>query len=207
MELGDQGSLSDRIRSMDPQLQLRIFNKYDIALGIIQGLEYLHFNHVVHRDLKPENILLVGPNLTPKIADFGLSKVIDKTMATMKTEAGTVIYQAPETFDTDQQGYTSMADVYSASLILYELLSGQKPIECNGYHPGRVTRLKMQEHPPKPSPDIPVAVFVLISMGYSLVASERPSLLEFHSAFFNIIRYAYCNAGLQALGVQFRTGE
>ena len=45
------------------------------ALGLIAGLDYLHEKNIVHRDLKPDNILCDGDGPTPKIADFGLSKV------------------------------------------------------------------------------------------------------------------------------------
>lgn len=52
--------------------------RYQIILGICEGLEYLHRQDeaIVHRDLKPENILL-DHNMVPKIADFGLSKFLD----------------------------------------------------------------------------------------------------------------------------------
>jgi serine/threonine protein kinase len=184
--------------------------RYEIALGIISGLRYLHENHIVHRDLKPANILLFGSELVPKIADFGLATVIERTTATIKSEVGTPLYQAPETFDTGEQGYKNSADVYSVSLILYELLSGEKPIDCkSSNNVGQIINIKREEHQPEQSPNMPKMLFRLICKGYSLNPEKRPMLTELHSLIQHLSKYgdySYCNPGLEALGVQFRAG-
>jgi serine/threonine protein kinase len=212
MELADEGSLDRRIRRADtPGLQLTSTQKYGIALGFIEGLQYLHSNHIVHRDLKPGNILLFGSQLIPKIADFGMSKIIEKTMATMKTVAGTPVYQAPETFETENEGYTSKSDIYSASLILYELLSGQNPLACDGYNVARIMQLKMKEHSPVPSPNIPEDVFVAVSNGYRLDPRKRPVLSKLLSVIYDaskpVFTYDVLNGDcLKKLGILFTEG-
>jgi serine/threonine-protein kinase len=211
MDLADQGSLNQRLRPKNGDLGLTIGMRYEIALGIISGLQYLHENHVVHRDLKPANILLFGSELIPKIADFGLATVIERSTTAIRSDVGTPLYQAPETFDTEQQGYQSSADIYSVSLILYELLSGQKPIACRpGGNVGQIINIKRKKHPPAQSLDIPDRLFSLICKGYRLDPKKRPKLPQLHSSvelhLCKSFRYSYRNPGLMALGVQFRTG-
>ncbi|CAG0917138.1 unnamed protein product [Notodromas monacha] len=73
MELADKGPLSRKLMrelSKGDGAAARRFSK-----GIINGLQYLHHRRIVHRDLKPDNILCFGELPSPKITDFGISKV------------------------------------------------------------------------------------------------------------------------------------
>lgn len=81
---------------------------------IILGLEYLHSKEIVHRDLKPENILF-KKDLTWKICDFGLSKVVDESMTPL---VGNKVYIAPECGSE----YNQIADIYSIGLIMFEVM-------------------------------------------------------------------------------------
>jgi hypothetical protein len=123
---------------------------------------------------------------------------------------GTTVYQAPETFDAGETGYTCMADVYSTSLILYELLSGQKPLECDLTNNGQVLTLKQRDHFPKFPMDVAENVFSEIKKGYSLDPKKRPLLSELCSAVRRAsksqLNYFYGNDSLSSLGVQFRKG-
>ncbi|KAJ1691660.1 hypothetical protein LUZ63_015815 [Rhynchospora breviuscula] len=100
--------------------------RFKIIEGIAGGLSYLHHNSknvVIHRDLKPENILL-DKQYTPKIADFGLSRVFDsgKTHKSTRKIAGTLGYFAPELWF--QWQYSTSSDVYSYGLLVLEILAG-----------------------------------------------------------------------------------
>ncbi|KAK1440143.1 hypothetical protein QVD17_05968 [Tagetes erecta] len=99
-----------------------------ICIGIAKGLAYLHEEvrpHVVHRDIKASNILL-DKDLTPKISDFGLAKLIPVNMTHVSTRvAGTIGYLAPEYAIRGQ--LTRRADVYSFGVLLIEIVSGR----CN----------------------------------------------------------------------------
>ncbi|CAJ1958040.1 unnamed protein product [Sphenostylis stenocarpa] len=99
-----------------------------ISIGIARGLAYLHEEvrpHIVHRDIKASNILL-DKDLTPKISDFGLAKLIPANMTHVSTRvAGTIGYLAPEYAIGGK--LTRKADVYSFGVLLVEIVSGR----CN----------------------------------------------------------------------------
>lgn len=93
----------------------------EMTSGILAGLQHLHSRSIIHRDLKPQNLLLQGE--TPRLADFGISRVL-KSTSQSSIVAGTPVYMAPEAFDGKRNEQT---DVWSAGVILYQLLSGHLP--------------------------------------------------------------------------------
>jgi hypothetical protein len=100
-----------------------------VAVGVAEGLEYLHVSHrpqIIHRDLKPANILL-DDDLEPRIADFGLAKAMPEqhTHVTASNLAGTWGYIAPEYHQTLK--FTAKCDVYSFGVILAVLATGKEP--------------------------------------------------------------------------------
>ena len=110
-----------------------------VMKNFLQGLAFCHKNGVIHRDLKPENILLSSKNndWDLKIADFGLSCLnSDKSI---KVKCGTPGFIAPEVLD--DQLYDTQADVFSAGVILYMLLSGRHPFKVN--HKSELLRVNL----------------------------------------------------------------
>ncbi|KHN14714.1 Leucine-rich repeat receptor-like protein kinase PXL1 [Glycine soja] len=104
-------------------------SRYNIALGVAQGLNYLHHDcHplVIHRDIKSNNILL-DSNLEARIADFGLARMMIQKNETVSMVAGSYGYIAPE------YGYTlkvdEKIDIYSYGVVLLELLTGKMPLD------------------------------------------------------------------------------
>ncbi|KAK8887864.1 hypothetical protein M9Y10_038923 [Tritrichomonas musculus] len=93
--------------------------------GIASAVAYLHSNKILYRDLKPENILQ-DENYYPKLTDFGLSKPFLKSDEEHTAGVGTLMYMAPEIFDETK--YSTPIDVYSFSMIVYQLLTN-KPIK------------------------------------------------------------------------------
>ncbi|KAG1334905.1 G-type lectin S-receptor-like serine/threonine-protein kinase [Cocos nucifera] len=101
--------------------------RYQVALGIARGLAYLHEKCrecIMHCDIKPENILL-DMNMCPKIADFGMAKLLGHEFSRVLTSMrGTFGYLAPEWLTGS--AITPKADVYTYGLILLEIISGRR---------------------------------------------------------------------------------
>ena len=98
-----------------------------LFIQLFQGIKYLHERNIVHRDIKPENILLIDQNLSAKLADFGLSKIIGEESFTT-TLCGTPSYVAPEILeDSNHRRYTRAVDVWSLGVVLYICLCGFPP--------------------------------------------------------------------------------
>ncbi|KAJ5766381.1 uncharacterized protein N7511_003997 [Penicillium nucicola] len=94
---------------------------------LFEGLKYLHERGIVHRDIKPENILLADKNLSVKLGDFGLAKIIGEDSFTT-TLCGTPSYVAPEILqDSRRRRYTQAVDVWSLGVVLYICLCGFPP--------------------------------------------------------------------------------
>ncbi|VVA27086.1 Hypothetical predicted protein [Prunus dulcis] len=104
--------------------------RYQIALGTARGLAYLHEkcrDCIIHCDIKPENILL-DTELCPKVADFGLAKLVGREFSrVLTTIRGTRGYLAPEWISG--VAITMKADVYSYGMMLFEFVSGRRNSE------------------------------------------------------------------------------
>ncbi|XP_057801516.1 leucine-rich repeat receptor protein kinase HPCA1-like [Salvia miltiorrhiza] len=116
-------------------IQLDWRRRIKVALGSARGLAYLHeLAHppIIHRDVKSTNILL-DENLTAKVADFGLSKLVcDVSKGHVSTQVkGTLGYLDPEYYMTQQ--LTEKSDVYSLGVVMLELIIGRQPIEKGKY--------------------------------------------------------------------------
>lgn len=94
----------------------------EYAVQMLKGIEYAHSMQIIHRDLKPANIIVRKDGIV-KIADFGLAKLLGSTSLTMAgTVMGSPMYMSPEQAVGEEADERS--DLYSCSMILYELVSG-----------------------------------------------------------------------------------
>jgi formylglycine-generating enzyme required for sulfatase activity len=100
-------------------------NKLKIALQVARALEYVHTQRIIHRDIKPENIH-INPGGVVKLMDFGIAKTEGLAMTRAGYVLGTPYYMAPE--QVTGQNITEQVDVYAFGVLLFELLSGVKPI-------------------------------------------------------------------------------
>ncbi|KAG8390795.1 hypothetical protein BUALT_Bualt01G0120700 [Buddleja alternifolia] len=120
------GSLDKWIYSRSQETPLEWSFRRKIILDIAKGLAYLHedcWQKIIHLDIKPQNILL-DENYNAKIADFGLSKLIDRNQSgVVTTMRGTPGYLAPEWLSAV---ITEKVDVYSFGVVVLEILCGRK---------------------------------------------------------------------------------
>ncbi|XP_047968809.1 LEAF RUST 10 DISEASE-RESISTANCE LOCUS RECEPTOR-LIKE PROTEIN KINASE-like 2.1 isoform X2 [Salvia hispanica] len=129
------GSLEKYLFNREKMNYLNWNTKFDIAVGIAQGIEYLHRGcdiQILHFDIKPHNILL-DQNFIPKISDFGLAKLYsaEKKVVTLTAARGTIGYVAPELINRGIGGVSSKADVYSFGMLLMEMVGLNRVMKEN----------------------------------------------------------------------------
>lgn len=116
------GTLKDRITKPIPYAQALSW-----LTPIADALSYAHQQEVVHRDVKPSNILFDKSSTRPILTDFGIAKILENTESSLTSTGlgvGTPEYMAPEQWQGEA---TKASDQYALGVVLYELLTGQKP--------------------------------------------------------------------------------
>ncbi len=93
---------------------------------LLAGLDFSHERGVVHRDIKPANLMLTQQGRI-KIADFGIARIESSGLTQIGTIMGTPAYMSPEQFTG--QVVDPRTDLYSAGVVLYQLLTGERPFE------------------------------------------------------------------------------
>lgn len=125
-----------------------------LMIKVIGAVAEAHRNLIVHRDLKPENIL-VAESGEPKLLDFGIAKILSDELTEPRTSTVTAMgamtpaYASPE--QVRLEPITTASDIYSLGVLLYELLSGQRPYELRGLNPVDAQRMVCDTAPPRPS--------------------------------------------------------
>ena len=119
----------------------------DVMIPVLAALGYAHQAGVVHRDVKPGNIL-VATDGRVKVTDFGIAKAafLGRDLTTTGSILGTMRYIAPEQIDRSE--LDGRADVYSAGVVLFELLTGRPPFQAETNVATAMMRLSRD--PPEP---------------------------------------------------------
>lgn len=143
MEYIDSGTLYDRLYSGS-----RMSPEEAVAIGaaVCNALAAAHEKGVVHRDVKPANIMLLGDN-TVKVADFGIARVSDSKLTQEGVMVGTPQYMSPEQFSGLKADGRS--DLFSAAVIVYEMLTGEHPFPAHGVSAIMHQVIKVDPVPPK----------------------------------------------------------
>jgi serine/threonine protein kinase len=143
MEYIDSGTLYDRLYSGN-----RMSPEEAVAIGaaVCNALASAHEKGVVHRDVKPANIMLL-PDNTVKVADFGIARVSDSKLTQEGVMVGTPQYMSPEQFSGMKADGRS--DLFSAAVIVYEMLTGEHPFPAHGVSAIMHQVIKVDPVPPK----------------------------------------------------------
>jgi len=117
--------------------------------AVADALHVAHEAGVIHRDVKPHNVLIDAEG-RPKVSDFGLAHLVDEQSLTGQSGiVGSVLYMSPEQASATRAGLDRRADVFSLGVVLYEMLTLQRPFE--GDTPEQVLERVLHEDPVAPA--------------------------------------------------------
>ena len=182
-----------RIDSYCDESRLPIHDRLEMFRRVCGAVHYAHQRLIIHRDIKPANILITNEG-EPKLLDFGIAKLArggDAVVAeahfpaaiapqptSSRTGEQTMTLAAamtPEYASPEQvrgETMTTASDVYSLGVILYELVTGQRPYRLTGQNPAELVRAITEQEPSRPSTAIG------LSYGSSKSQIVKPKLLR-----------------------------
>src|SRR4051812_18935518 len=178
MEVLEGESLGDRLAR---DQRIHWVEAIDILRGVLNGLRHAHERGVVHRDIKPDNVYLAHKDGDPviKILDFGIAKLYagsddDPASTRAGLTVGTPAYLSPE--QAVGGAITPASDLYSASIVLYEMLAGRAPFEDRD--PLAMLGAHVSRKPPRfsviaPGVEIPAPLEAIVQRGLIKIAADR----------------------------------
>ena len=180
MELVEGGTLAEEIKASKPLSTQQIV---EIGIQLARALDYAHKRGIVHRDVKPGNIMRLTDSNTIKVADFGICRIDGSEAgdATQQTQIGNVLgtphYMSPEQVIGEK--VDSRSDLFSAGVVMYQLLTGHLPFEGD----------------------------TLISVAYKITKTDPPSLDKIRSDLPLSLRRVIERALKKQPDKRFQTGE
>ncbi|MBX3235293.1 MAG: serine/threonine protein kinase [Nitrospiraceae bacterium] len=157
-----------------------------IVATVAEALDYAHSQDVVHRDIKPANIMILKNRLV-KVMDFGIAKVASQSKTQTSMIMGTPRYMSPE--QASGKNVDGRSDVFSLGIVLFELLTGNKPFDAENM-PALVMKISKSPHPPllKYRRDLPTRVQSIVDRA---LQKEVPNRYRHASDFAQDLRDVY----------------
>ena len=140
--------------------QTTVRERLKLVIAVCRAIQHAHQKGIIHRDIKPTNVLVtLEDNVAiPKVIDFGVAKATDSPLndATAFTQfrqlVGTPAYMSPEQAELNTGNVDTRTDIYSIGVLLYELLTGQRPFESSDLpHDETLRRIREVEAPSLPA--------------------------------------------------------
>uniref|UniRef100_K1RCF7 non-specific serine/threonine protein kinase n=1 Tax=Magallana gigas TaxID=29159 RepID=K1RCF7_MAGGI len=142
---------------------------------ICSALEYLHGRNVLHRDIKTQNIFLTGTEMTAKLGDLGLAKVLESSFQKALTFCGSPYYMSPEILAC--KAYDSKSDIWAMGVCMYEMATLKRPFNAH-----RMQQLVFEivhgQMPPMPNDEYSSQLIEIIERMICRNPDERPSATE-----------------------------
>ncbi len=165
-ELVEGESLAARLKRGGP---LAPWEACEVAEQLCRALEHAHAEHIVHRDIKPANVLISDRGRV-KVGDLGIARLAEgSTDGGTATIVGTPRYMAPE--QASGLPVTPATDVYSAGIVLYEMLAGRPPF--GGESAVEIALQHVQMEPPPLPPGTPRSLETVIERALAKDPADR----------------------------------
>jgi tetratricopeptide (TPR) repeat protein/predicted Ser/Thr protein kinase len=133
---------------------LSIRDRLEMFRRVCGAVHYAHQRLIIHRDIKPANILITKEG-EPKLLDFGIAKLLDPETSMPSEQTMTLgAAMTPEYASPEQvrgEAMTTASDIYSLGVVLYELLTGQRPYRIKTRSPAEMAHAITEQEPPRPS--------------------------------------------------------
>ena len=157
-----------------------------VGAELLNALAFAHSQGIIHRDVKPQNVMLNNAGHV-KVMDFGIARLMDADTLTQDGDViGTVAYMSPEQASGRRVGPPS--DVYSAGMVLYELLAGGHPLRgqtpaetLSNVAAGRLPSLREFR------PDLPTPMIDLVDRACAARPADRPAAVDLAEAFDELL--------------------
>jgi serine/threonine-protein kinase len=171
---------------LEEGLRTEVQRVRDVVGQLLEALAYSHTQGVVHRDIKPAN-LLVTPEGQIKVTDFGIARVEASNLTQRGDMLGTPSYMSPEQYMGEASD--GRTDIFSAGVILYELLTGERPFK--GDSSGQIMQRILHDSPVNPSelnPQVPPPLDWVVQKALAKEPQDRfQSARDFQAALFSAV--------------------
>ncbi|MGH8605863.1 MAG: protein kinase domain-containing protein [Gammaproteobacteria bacterium] len=178
---------------LDKRVRYDLKTVAHIMLQLLDALDFAHRHHIVHRDISSSNIIVMQDG-SIKITDFGIARIDTSYLTNIGDVLGTPNYMSPEQWRGEPLDHRT--DIFSAGVIFYQLLVGEKPFAAEDKMAVRQRTIGLKPLPPsKLNPQVPVAFDAIVSKAMAKDPRRRyRSAIEFLAA----IRSALGTVGNQA---------